>query len=231
LLELLESSTMKLKELESRLELVEEFPEPKLHYEQYITTPHLASQVLNRINQNYDDIRGKTVLDLGIGTGMLAIGCALLEADHVYGIDIDTDALHTCQSNIGHLELGGTIDLINADCRYLSEIAGDKMPLFKEVLFDTVVMNPPFGTKNISNGIDVQFIKLASKLTDNCIYSFHKSSTRDYMIRMAKSWSLEVEIISEMKYNIPKIESKNRNLKTSAKEKDILVDLIRFQKK
>lgn len=37
---------MKLKELESHLQLAETFKQPKLLLEQFITTPHLASQIL-----------------------------------------------------------------------------------------------------------------------------------------------------------------------------------------
>ncbi len=31
---------------------------------------------------------------------MLSIGCALLDADYILGIDIDNDALMQCQENI-----------------------------------------------------------------------------------------------------------------------------------
>ena len=63
---------MKLKELEGRLQQVESFKTPKLHLEQFITTSHLASHILYNIDQMYDDIKNKTICDLGIGTGMLS---------------------------------------------------------------------------------------------------------------------------------------------------------------
>lgn len=43
--------------------------------------------------------------------------------------------------------------------------------------FDTVILNPPFGTKN-NAGMDMEFLKAAIKLTNNAIYSLHKTSTR-----------------------------------------------------
>jgi predicted RNA methylase len=99
----------------------------------------LASQILFHIDQSYDDIEGKLVCDLGVGTGMLSIGCAILDADFVVGVDIDKDALAECQENIQNFELGHKIDLINCDCEriILNNALRGK--------FDTVITNPPFG--------------------------------------------------------------------------------------
>lgn len=46
-------------------------------------------------------------------------------------------------------------------------------------VFDTVIMNPPFGTKN-NAGIDINFLKAAFHITNNVVYSLHKTSTRYY---------------------------------------------------
>lgn len=42
--------------------------------------------------------------------------------------------------------------------------------------FDTVLMNPPFGTRN--NGIDTAFV-LKGMQHASVVYSLHKTSTRD----------------------------------------------------
>lgn len=64
---------MKLWELEAFLqEHIQNFEKPKIKLEQYITTPHLASHTLYTAQFSFDDIEGKEVLDLGIGTGRLA---------------------------------------------------------------------------------------------------------------------------------------------------------------
>jgi predicted RNA methylase len=44
--------------------------------------------------------------------------------------------------------------------------------------FDTVIMNPPFGTKN-NAGIDMLFLRRAIELATGAVYSLHKSSTRE----------------------------------------------------
>lgn len=63
-------------------------------------------------------------------------------------------------------------------------------------------MNPPFGTKD--EGIDLIFLE---KARDNCsgnIYSMHKSSTRDFLCKTAKSWGYEFEVIKKYKFPLPK---------------------------
>jgi hypothetical protein len=45
--------------------------------------------------------------------------------------------------------------------------------------FDTVIMNPPFGTWR--SGADVMFLRAACMLCQGVIYSLHKSSTRQVL--------------------------------------------------
>lgn len=48
---------------------------------------------------------------------------------------------------------------------------------------DTVIMNPPFGTK--IKGADMQFLRVACSLGPAQIYSLHKSSTRSHIHKVA----------------------------------------------
>jgi putative methylase len=84
-------------------------------------------------NHSYEDIVGKTVIDLGAGTGRLAIGAATLGAHQVMAIDIDPVAIEVARENAETAM--ADIDWIVGD---LEGIRGE---------FDTVMMNPPFGTK------------------------------------------------------------------------------------
>ncbi|CAN0900116.1 rRNA N6-adenosine-methyltransferase METTL5 [Linum grandiflorum] len=42
---------------------------------------------------------------------------------------------------------------------------------------DTVVMNPPFGTRK--KGADMDFLSAALKIASQAVYSLHKTSTRE----------------------------------------------------
>ena len=51
------------------------------------------------------DIEGKTVCDLGCGTGVLAIGAALLGADRVKGVDSDPKAVVGGKGRMRHCSM------------------------------------------------------------------------------------------------------------------------------
>lgn len=48
---------------------------------------------------------------------------------------------------------------------------------------DTVIMNPPFGTK--IKGADMHFLRVACSLGPQQVYSLHKSSTRSHIHKVA----------------------------------------------
>lgn len=241
----------------------------------------------------FDDIRDKTIVDLGCGCGMLSIAASLLGAEKVYSVDIDPDALAICKRNLEDL---GIIDLEDSDLSSaddendnsesdnLSESAdsetgesnfsdtesdisltvsettknacmmeelgsddeicqseGPLVELFNGDVLDidfigkhiaskgkisTVLMNPPFGTKN-NAGIDVAFLKSALSLAESnplkAIYSMHKTSTRDHLKRKAEEWKCSFTVIAEMKFDLP--------AKYAFHKKDnvtVQVDLLRF---
>merc|ERR1712045_32623 len=79
----------------------------------------------------------------------------------------------------------------------------DGIPLTSNSV-DTVLTNPPFGTKH-NAGIDVSFLKTAIRLATKAVYSFHKSSTSSYLIKTIQSWGYEAEVVAQMKFEIPKM--------------------------
>jgi len=112
---------MKLRQLEIALQRCAGYKKPRVALEQYQTPAPLAARLL------YDafmqgDIEGKTVCDLGSGTGILAIGAALLGASTVLGIEIDKDAIRIAQENARLL--GADVEFINADIAIAHEKTG-----------------------------------------------------------------------------------------------------------
>lgn len=69
----------------------------------------------------------------------LHIGMGLIVRRHVVGFDIDAAALGVCSRNCEEMEIT-TVDLVQCD---LSLPPDSRWRGF----FDTVVMNPPFGTR------------------------------------------------------------------------------------
>jgi len=92
----------------------------------------------------------------------------------------------------------------------------------RRVRFDTVVMNPPFGTRNA--GVDVAFVRTALRLS-NRVYSLHKTSTRDFLLRKAGELGAQAEVVAELKFDVPKSYAFHKE-----KSKDVFVDLVRFSR-
>jgi len=207
---------MKLKEFESILQGVETFANPKYELEQYPTSPHIASRILFTADRSYDDIEDKLVLDLGCGTGMLAVGANILGSGYTVGIDIDSEALALANKNIEEFEVD--VDLIQADILKIC----DGSNLFKSLhSFDTVIMNPPFGTRK--KGADTCFVEAGLAMSRSAVYSLHKSSTRNHFEKKAKEWGVEFQVVAQLRFDIPKMYKFHK--KESA---DVQVDLLRF---
>jgi predicted RNA methylase len=96
-----------------------------------------------------------------------------------------------------------------------------QQPLRAPRVIDTVVSNPPFGTRRA--GIDLLFVRTGLLLAKNAVYSLHKTSTRPYIVKQAENWGVDCKVLAQMQFDIPKMYTFH-----TSKTKDIEVDLIRF---
>jgi predicted RNA methylase len=204
---------MKLKELECHLQEVDGFDEPKILLEQYPTRPHIAACMIHTIASTFNDIEDLSILDLGCGSGVLAIGCVMLGAASVLGVDIDADALDTCQQNLEAFEMDN-VDLVNMSVASADEGLRNK--------FDVVVMNPPFGTKH-NKGLDLLFLEKGIKLATRAVYSLHKTSTREHVLKKGEAWGTKPQVLAELRYDLPATYKHHKKASV-----DIQVDFIRF---
>ena len=141
---------MKLKQLEMTLQRLAGFSRPRAALEQYQTPAPLSARLLYHALMK-GDIGGKSVCDLGSGTGVLAVGAALLGAGTVTGIEIDQQAVRTAEKNAALL--GADVEFMVADVRDAT------LPRRITTPCDTVIMNPPFGAQRVH--ADRPFIDLA----------------------------------------------------------------------
>ena len=98
-----------------------------------------------------------------------------------------------------------------------------KSPLVRryEKYFDTVIMNPPFGTKR-NAGADLAFLRAGISLASSAVYSLHKTSTRDHVLRKCKQWDCEAKVVATLRYDLPQTYKFHKN-----KSVDIQVDFVR----
>ncbi|KAL9683930.1 hypothetical protein QQ045_021358 [Rhodiola kirilowii] len=203
---------MKLKQLEGLLGDLQQFDNPKVELEQYPTGPHIASRMLYTADFSFGDVTDKVVADFGCGCGTLGIAAALLDAGHVIGIDVDAESLETASGNAADLEVN--VDFIQCDIGTFR---------WRGQIIDTVVMNPPFGTRK--KGADMDFLQKALKIASGAVYSLHKTTTREHIKRTAlRDYNAtSAEVICELRYDVPQMYKFHKK-----KEVDIAVDLWRF---
>jgi putative methylase len=162
-------------DLERLLSKVKPHPTPTPSLEQYTISAKAAATMLYIAAYADEDIAGKNVLDMGCGTGRLALGAAFLGAKCVTGVDIDKKAVKTARENASEAGLNRKLQWVAAD---IDVIHGR---------FDTVLQNPPFGVQK--RGADRKFMKKALEL-GTVTYSLHKRPGEDSsLLRMIKTCS------------------------------------------
>ena len=188
------------------LQSVSPHPNPKVALEQYTTPADLAAEILFTACYVHDDIQGKRVLDLGTGTGRLALGASILGAEYVVGVELDGPTLRV--ACIAEKSLHAEVDFV------LGEVATIRGSV------DTVLMNPPFGTKKAH--ADIQFLQCALRL-GKVVYSIHKSSTREFLKRWLRQQGFNSERIMAAEMEIPHLFAFHRRSRGSVE-----VDVIRI---
>ncbi len=161
---------MSQKHLSRLLSRLQDFKEPKIKLEQYITNSDVASELLWSADMR-GFIKGKTIIDLGAGTGGLGIGALLLGAKKVIFLEKDESAIVILKKNIAQVSEEYELpdyEIVQGD---VSEAKGE---------YDMVVMNPPFGTK--IKRVDTLFLQKAFTLSD-VVLTIHKTSTKTYILK------------------------------------------------
>ncbi len=158
------SETPKVKnrrQLAIRLEKIQGFSHPRIGLEQYALDAEAAADLLWRVKEENEGLQGRRVLDLGCGTGPLALGAALLESSFCVGVDLDVDALERARELSREMGVEARTDWLHG---HVPEVG---------IKADLVVQNPPFGVK--SRGSDKAFLEGALSAAP-LVYSIHLRS-------------------------------------------------------
>jgi putative methylase len=182
----------KKRHLEMILQSIPGHINPKVELEQYSTPSIIAADILWTAYA-LGDIENKNVADLGCGTGIFAIGAAILGAKNVCAIDIDVEALQIARETSLEKGLGDNVKFVEWDIRNSigecnnekcnEEDISDIFHISDTVKFeiDTVIQNPPFGSQSRSEkGSDRIFMEKSMKMA-SVIYSFHMAETEEFV--------------------------------------------------
>ena len=139
-------------------------PAPQARLEQYTISESVAATMLYIAAYANKDVACKSVVDLGCGTGRLALGASYLGAQEVVGVDVDKRAIMAAVENSRKAGLAGSVQWVAGD---IESVVGR---------FDTVLQNPPFGVQ--TRLADRAFLVKALQL-GNSVYSLHNHPETD----------------------------------------------------
>ena len=154
--------------LEAELGDVQDFQSPRRDLEQYRTPASVAAHLI-ALATLQEDVDGERVVDLGSGTGMLALGAALRSPAAVLGVEIDPAAIETARENERAL-----------DCRSIEWVQGDVTEGPVDLTDATVVSNPPFGAHEDNRHADRRFLEaIAPEAAVS--YTIHNEGSREFL--------------------------------------------------
>jgi putative methylase len=176
---------MKQRQLEILLQQVPPPKAPKPALEQYMTPAPIAADILFTA-YHWGDIERKTVVDLGCGTGIFAVGAVFMGAEEVYGIDVDKTVIslakqHARSKNLSIHFQTKDVTAVTTQC-------------------DTVLMNPPFGAQKSNKNADRPFIEKGFEIA-SVIYSLHLKKTVPFIEKMIHA--LHGELTYQKDYEFP----------------------------
>ena len=178
---------MKQRTLEIQLQDIPAPLHPDPTREQYLTPAPIAADLLYTA-LTYGDITDKTILDLGCGTGIFAVGAHLLGATHITGIDNDPNLITQAQTyaQTHHYPIDyHTIDITN-----VTDTA------------DTVLMNPPFGAQKANRNADRRFLETAIRAAPTT-YSLHLTSTLAFLTKLITACDATISYTKTYKFTLP----------------------------
>ena len=178
---------------------------PSLRLEQYPVSPRVAAELLYMAGFEHDDLQGRTV-DLGTGTGRLAIGAALMGCTRVTGVDVDSRALALAHENAKMARVD--VEWVQSQ---VEELGGS---------YDVVLMNPPYGTRKVH--ADLRFLDKSFQLAP-VTYTIHKSSTRNFLSNHVKKTGGKIDEARSMTLEIPHLFSFHRK-----SSENVEVDILRI---
>ncbi len=183
---------LKLNDLRRRLRTLKRADAPSASLEQYCTEPDTAAAILFDAAMK-NDVAGKSVADLGCGTGIFAIGAVMLGASSATGIDIDAESVKIARYNARALLGGDAADRITFAVSDILKFSGK---------FDTVFQNPPFGSQ--SRNADIPFIKKALAIADT-VYTIHLADTENFIRDAIGRFGGRVVFTRSFRYAMPRM--------------------------
>jgi len=135
-----------------------------------------------------EGVEGQSVVDLGCGTGRLAIAAALLGARPVVGVEVDREL--AARAGEAARSLGVEIEVV------VSDVGAFERPT------DLVVMNPPFGAQRAH--ADRPFWDRALTLARRGVHAYALADSRTFIARRAVAARAQILETEPVDWKLPR---------------------------
>jgi release factor glutamine methyltransferase len=118
---------------------VEDLPQPLAQFDTVFWEPADTTSLRQLIRET-DLVRGKRVLEIGTGTGLVALCCLHAGAERVVATDINPAAIENARFNARQLKLDDRLDVrrVTVESPQAFAVIGD------DERFDLIISNPPW---------------------------------------------------------------------------------------
>ncbi|HTW39538.1 MAG TPA: 50S ribosomal protein L11 methyltransferase [Thermoplasmata archaeon] len=178
---------MRRSDLVRQIERVPPPEHPRADREQVVAPAEAAADLLFAALAA-GELEDRSVLDLGTGTGRLAIGAALLGARSVVGVDLDPALLEVARR--AATSAGASVEFV----------ASDVEPWHRRA--ELVVMNPPFGAQRAH--ADRPFWDAAFRLAERSVYAFALADSRTFIAGRAVAAGVHVLETRPVAWELPR---------------------------
>jgi len=183
-------------ELVHRIQSVPAPAEPSAPLEQVVTPAEAVADLLAILDRRFG-LADCSVLDLGSGTGRLAIAAALMGAHPVVGVEVDARLVPVARA---------AARAARAPVEFhVGEVAAWSRPA------DLVVMNAPFGAQR--RHADRPFWDRAFALAEVGVGAFASRESRTFIARFALDRGAQVVEVEPVPWNLPRTFAHHRAAK------------------
>lgn len=176
--------------LERILSKVPLHPSPSAELEQYRTPDRIAAELLLEAFRD-GAIEGKAVVDPGCGTGVFAIGAAVLGASVVHAFDVDATAVDAAREAA---RSAGVADRIRWD-------VADTNTWMPPEAVDTAIMNPPFGAQKANRHADKMFLERSlAWVGRGTVWFLAQEHTEVFLTAFARDEGCRIERVGSWDY-------------------------------
>lgn len=157
------------------------------------TGHHATTYLMGRLISKYD-YTGRKCLDMGSGTGVLAIIAAKLGAEKVDAVDIDQWAYENCKENTEANGVSGRINPVLADANYIAGRIYDD--IFANINRNILLADMPRYAASLTSGGRLFLSGILLSDTDTVISAAEKQGFRTVRTEQKDGWSA-IELLKE----------------------------------